>query len=1279
MADEGVIRQKLGFDAQEAIDELAKLNTALSTLGTQLGGMGGALSSFNSSASQTVSSLKQMSTAAETTLASMSKLSSGTGGNVNSALGMGKVTESIKQMQNAANLGLGTYSGALTAMSSQTRTASSSIVEATGRTNEWVVSWNTLSRVIMTQFIVRALSQIRDAFSEAYTSALAFSKAVSEIHAINPERSFGEIADSIRKVSDAFNQPLSRVAEANYQIISDQFVKVADQANIMTAANALAKVGADDLAASAQLLTGALNAYGESSDMAGIRAAQFFTSVNLGRFRMAELGTAMGRVQSISHEMGISMEEVQASLIAITIGGVKASEAATQLRSMMTALMKPSEAMTKALHQIGADSGQAAIATWDWYGALEKLRGTTDGSAAAMAKLIPNVRGVAGAMRILGEGAKAYKESLETLKQQDLSTLQKQLKDFMNTPAEQLTKELNKLANYFTVDFGLKMISMLNTLIQLIGGGGGLIGIFNTLGTVATAATFVGLVAGLAKLYEWSNFSVVGFAKLRMGIGSVIPNVLSLRGALATLALFEVAALVGNKIGTWIQESIAAPQEAIRTALDAQIKMREAQTAATIRLEQTKSTESIQILRQHFAAANALYLKDVENYKSAMKVQVDSVKNSFDKIMQMRYKLTQELGAQAEAASKRAISNDQKVAENKQKMEDRTFNTNLAERNLSPEWQYQEEVNRMRQIADQAAKLQATAKDSDQQKLADDEWRRAEAYAQMAEQSAKASGNINLQREAARSINDLTQKQNDALNKQSQMERQIAKDMEARQREAEKNNASLERDRDAIEKKLIAYAKSDTGETVEKTSQQKKADLAESYQMIQDFIQKVQTTTKGDFLKNYMGDAGAFKQMQRDVEHLLSSTYLKELKAAPEAMAMLRTQLQESLDKAGLTVPVIAKLEKYTGKEAIIDGVNAVFNAAEKRLHDYTAQAEKYAGGLAKQQDARNSYNEARKSIDNTPMTPAIGVEGRGYSVEQALAINVAQDQVRKLVAEMDKLSKATSMSDLELAQFSKDLKNYDLDKAFPNFINAGAREKYNQAIQSMIHSLEELNKAQRESGTEVPEKERKEAETIQGTIDEIRLKKEILGQSADTMQRETTAADAGKLAIDSQFTSVNSGLGAVATLEQSWWRVEAAARAAAAAAAAASLASSGGGSSGGDSYDYSGGGGEGYVALGGLIRHFDVGGFVPRGTDTVPAMLSPGEFVMNRGATQRWFSHLVAMNAGSNASYRSQGGNVANVNVGDININGSAQPRETGREVLKVIKRELRRGTSVL
>jgi hypothetical protein len=52
--------------------------------------------------------------------------------------------------------------------------------------------------------------------------------------------------------------------------------------------------------------------------------------------------------------------------------------------------------------------------------------------------------------------------------------------------------------------------------------------------------------------------------------------------------------------------------------------------------------------------------------------------------------------------------------------------------------------------------------------------------------------------------------------------------------------------------------------------------------------------------------------------------------------------------------------------------------------------------------------------------------------------------------------------------------------------------------------------------------------------------------------------------------------------------------------------------------------GGVVYASTGKLIN------FQPRGTDTVPAMLTPGEFVVNRGATQKHLPVLEAINSGN-------------------------------------------------
>jgi hypothetical protein len=65
------------------------------------------------------------------------------------------------------------------------------------------------------------------------------------------------------------------------------------------------------------------------------------------------------------------------------------------------------------------------------------------------------------------------------------------------------------------------------------------------------------------------------------------------------------------------------------------------------------------------------------------------------------------------------------------------------------------------------------------------------------------------------------------------------------------------------------------------------------------------------------------------------------------------------------------------------------------------------------------------------------------------------------------------------------------------------------------------------------------------------------------------------------------------------------------------------------------------YFAMGGLVspKYFANGGMA-QGTDTVPAMLTPGEFVTNKASTKRFAPLLEAMNNG-NYRYSTPSGSI--------------------------------------
>jgi hypothetical protein len=95
--------------------------------------------------------------------------------------------------------------------------------------------------------------------------------------------------------------------------------------------------------------------------------------------------------------------------------------------------------------------------------------------------------------------------------------------------------------------------------------------------------------------------------------------------------------------------------------------------------------------------------------------------------------------------------------------------------------------------------------------------------------------------------------------------------------------------------------------------------------------------------------------------------------------------------------------------------------------------------------------------------------------------------------------------------------------------------------------------------------------------------------------------------------------------------------------------------------------------AHGGRTGYFASGG---RGTDTIPAMLSQGEFVTNAKSSRRFFSQLQAMNAGQTPVFRNEGGDTYNTNISDINVSSPGKPSVVAREVMKAIRREERRGS---
>jgi hypothetical protein len=182
--------------------------------------------------------------------------------------------------------------------------------------------------------------------------------------------------------------------------------------------------------------------------------------------------------------------------------------------------------------------------------------------------------------------------------------------------------------------------------------------------------------------------------------------------------------------------------------------------------------------------------------------------------------------------------------------------------------------------------------------------------------------------------------------------------------------------------------------------------------------------------------------------------------------------------------------------------------------------------------------------------------------------------------------------------------------------------------------------------------------ERAKGIIDSIlgpqQAVKEETGATADEAERGGEATlQIGQNAV-SIIPQINQTTQAMAQLKAE----------AQAAAAAVASASGGGGSVVQNPFaQYHGG--PTYLANGGFAR----------GQDRIAAALAPGETVINRKQSGRFFSELNAMNQGSTPVYREQGGPVTNVGDVNVSVQGGDSSQQTVREIGHALRREIQRG----
>jgi len=463
-----------------------------------------------------------------------------------------------------------------------------------------------------------------------------------------------------------------------------------------------------------------------------------FEAIRAGRITASELGPTFGRVGPRAAQLGLSLEETAGALAAITVRGVKTSEAITALGGILTALTKPTDSMAATLNKLGFSSGEAAVATLKLPGLLQALADSTDGSNSSLAKLFPNLRGISGQLALTGKGLKEFVADLNSMEAAGANLAESKYLQATASDAERVTKELNKIKTALTVDLGQSVLKAGADLSQFIGGADNLVSVAK-----AAGPALLGLGAG--------------FIALRGSIAASRAELTGLSRGLGLLALAPVAYGVGSSIGNFIGGKMADTAfDNLRQLEDSNAKSLEAfkqQQSEKRDLANKADDARVQNTLRKIQQLNKLYLSEVDTAKRASDAVVKNAEVGLQKYLTTRERLVAEF-AKGIAQSQEAIkSSQERITSLTERQGERDFSRSLL--GMGDTEKVEKMLSRASDLADEGAKALSKAITPDQISAALKTFDRAQSTGERAEGLADSDTKI----KAARTLEDITNRQ----------------------------------------------------------------------------------------------------------------------------------------------------------------------------------------------------------------------------------------------------------------------------------------------------------------------------------------------------------------------------------------------------------------------------------------------------------------------------------------------------------------------------------------
>ena len=266
-----------------------------------------------------------------------------------------------------------------------------------------------------------AVDKIKDFGKACISAGMDFDSQMSTVAAISGAT--GEEFEILRAKAQEMGATTAFSATESAQAMEYMAMagwKTTDITNGLAGVMNLAAASGEDLATTSDIVTDAMTAFGmsaeESTHFADV-LAQTATNANT---NVGMMGETFKYVAPVAGSLGYNVEDTAAAIGLMANSGIKASQAGTALRTLMTNMANPTDKMAEAMDTLGISLTDSSGEMKSFAEITEDLRngfsGLTEEQKASTAANLAGKEGMSGLLAIVNASEEDYKKLTDSIK-----------------------------------------------------------------------------------------------------------------------------------------------------------------------------------------------------------------------------------------------------------------------------------------------------------------------------------------------------------------------------------------------------------------------------------------------------------------------------------------------------------------------------------------------------------------------------------------------------------------------------------------------------------------------------------------------------------------------------------------------------------------------------------------------------------------------------------------------------------------------------------------------